>query len=341
MNTLKLGWLILLVLALVAAGGSYNLYQEQTVKMDKNQANREEVEKLQEEQTHKVEWEADKAKDIETLRELAKSQGKWWFLHDIEEEMGTEFVPYFRIIGELKVEDQQDYIYISRNLEVEASYAELIRLFENLERELGFSIENLKITSGTARGDKDRHLATFVLSSLEIKKRFLDELLNIKQESKQVKLTMASLLLTPPWTADQTLALKIDTVDPFIKQDALAMFTVPTGTNKETEMGMPAILPPIDLSPRFRLEGIIKFPNTYVAIIGPDYIMQEGDWLENMLVEDIDARRVTLKEGEQEYFLAIPGFGIQDSGITIGGIPKETLGEQPEFPEFMEQLDAH
>ncbi len=329
MNTLKLGWLIFLMLLLVLTGGGYSLYRKQAEAMRKNQANREEIERLQEEQTHKVDWETEKSKDIGVLRELAKYQGKWWFLHDIEEELGTEFIPLFRTIGELKIEDRRDYTYISRKLKVEASYAELIRLFENLERERGFSIENLKITSGAARSDTGRHLATFVLSSLEIKKKFLDELLAIKPEARQGTLPVESLLLAPPWTDEQMLALKIDTIDPFVKQDVLATLATPGEA-------VPAILPPIDLSPRFRLEGIIKFPQNYIAIIGPDYIVKAGDWLENMQIEDINARRVTLIEGEQEYFMAIPGFATQENEIKIEEAPIEALEQRPEFPEHVE-----
>lgn len=318
MNVLKVGWIIFLVVLVTALMGGYRVYKRQDSAFGKHDKNQQELEKMKKEEQHKGEWEIEKKKDIETLKELAKHHGKWWFLHDIEDELGEEFNPRFLGIGKIKVQDQQDYIYISRHLDIEASYPELIKLFENLERERGFSVEDLKISAGSNAGD-GRHLASFTLSSLEIKKKFLDELLEIEEKKKERKQLAESLILTPPWRDDQLLIVKLNESDPFVKEDAAKFFTIASSGG----IGLPAVVAPIDLSPRYRLEGIIDFPKYRLVIIGPDYILKEGDWLEDMQVESIENQKVTLRQGEQEYFLAIPGFMDLGDGIKIKGVSEK------------------
>jgi hypothetical protein len=323
MNILKAGWIVFLMLLIGAAGGGYYLYREQSLTMRKHIANKRQIERLEKEQKQEVEWKLEEKRDIETLKKLAKKHDKWWFLHDIEEELGGEFRPLFRSIGQMKVEEGQDYLHVSRKVEVEATYPELIRLLENLERERGFSIEGLKISASS--NDAERHNAKFTLSCVEVKKGFLDELLDIEEKKETVSPPTESLVLSPPWDKEQMLVLKTQTIDPFIKLDRERLRGGPEA---------PAILPPIDLSSKYRLEGIISFPQYRLAIIGPDYLLKEGDWLDNMQVIKIDDQRVSLKEGEQEYFLAIPGFAAAENEagvIKIEGIPQESPEQQPEY----------
>jgi hypothetical protein len=275
--------------------------------------NKEKMKKLEEEESKKLEWKAEEEKDIETLKNLAKKQGKWWFLHDIEEELGAEFKPLFRSIGQMKMEDKNDYLYVSRKIQLEASYPEIIKLFENLEKERGFSIEELKIRSSP--NNPERHEASFTLSCVEIKKGFLSELTAMEGKEEEVPLFVDSLLLPPPWDEKQLLVLETEGIDPFVELEEVKKAVVPEG---------PVILPPIDISSKYRLEGIVSFPQYRIAIIGPDYILREGDWLDNMQITSINNHRITLMEGEQEYFMNIPGFATLGDKIKMEPTPEET-----------------
>ena len=101
MNIIKVGWILFLGLLIGAVVGGYHIYRQQTLTMHKHISNKEEIKRLEKEQSQEIDWEPEKQKDIETLKKLAKQQGKWWFLHDIEDELGEEFKPLFRSIGEI------------------------------------------------------------------------------------------------------------------------------------------------------------------------------------------------------------------------------------------------
>jgi hypothetical protein len=327
MNLLKTWWIVFLVLLSIFIVGGYHLYSQQTEKMQKHKQNKEMIKKLEESQEEDTVLKTEEKKDIETLKSLAKQHGKWWFLHDIEDELGDEFKPLFRSIGQMKLEDKADYLYISRKVELEASYNELIRLFENLERERGFSIEELKISA--LPGNPERHHVSFTLSSVEIKKGFINELVGLEEKEEDLNLQVESLVLAPNWDSKQMLALENETIDPFVRQPRIKIVA-----RSET----PEILPPIDLSSKYRLEGIVDFPQYRIAIIGPDYILKEGDWLDNMQVVSIDDRRITLMDGEQEYFMSISGFATDTNRIKIDTMPEDPNVTVDDAIETMGQL---
>lgn len=325
MNILKVGWIIFLVVLSVAVAGGYSVYNKQKLALQKHGKNQEELKKLEEKEKNKGTLDAEKDKDIETLKELSKQHGKWWFLHDIEDELGVEFKPLFISIGKVKLRDMRDYLYISRQMNIEATYPELIKLFENLEREKGFSVEDLKIQAHSP-AQAGRHQVSFTLSSLEIKKKFLDELLEVEGKGKEKEKEdlgqfAESLILSPPWGDEQMLIVKLDKDDPFVREDVSKLLTYSPDSDSDSDI--PAVVAPIDLSSRYRLEGIINFPLYRLAIIGPDYLLKEGDWLEDLQVQSIDKQKITFKQGDQEYFLPVPGFMNAGVGIRIEEVSEE------------------
>jgi len=320
MNILKVGWLIFLILLVAAGGGGYYLYHQQTLQMQRHLANIAEISRYEAEQSTAMEKELEYKEDLQMLENLAKGHDKWWFLQDIEEVLGQEFQPLFRSIGSLKVEDKADYVRISRAIKVEASYPELIRLLEELEKKRGFAIEQLKIVQNP--NNPGQHKAQFVLSSIEIKKGFFDQLRDLEGKKEVAATTnimpTESLIVPPPWKEGQKLVLREEFTDPFVKYEEEKVIEVVTGE--------PEVLEPIDLSATYRLEGIVQFPQYRVAIVSPNYILREGDWLEDKQITSITESKVVLHKGEQEYYLTIPGFTSDSESIKISP-PTPPLGE--------------
>ncbi len=317
-NLLRAGWVLFFILFVWITGTAIYNYRKQSVTMQTHLENKEKIVKLENEQKMKAEWKAEEKKDIEKLKKLAREHGRWWFLHDIEEQLGPQFKPLFESIGPMKLTNERDYVYMSRNIVIEGTYPEIIKLFGNLEKDRGFSIEELSISKLGMRGDEFNleqiNKASFILSSVEVKKDFMDELVGL--ERKQYlgdSFRMESLLLPALWNESEALVLK------YLRKDPFAM---PSGNTVQAVKDKVSILPPIDLSARYRLEGIVNFPLYKLAIIGPDYILKEGDWLEDKQVISISEEKITFKAGKQEYFLSVPAFDSDSEQIKTDTLPE-------------------
>ena len=307
MNVLKAAWIILLLVGISLSGYGYHLYSKQSEELAQYAQNTKLVESYQEHGALSLERELEEKEDIKTLKKLAQEREKWWFLQDIEENLGDKLRPMFKNIGPVTVVDHEDYLEMSRELEVSASYQELIQLFEELEKERGFTIGRLRINRDTQ--DIERQVAQFVLTTIEVKRSFFDQLRNMGADiegTSQMALVSESLIIDPTWQEREKLRLKEEAVDPFISYEDRQILLA-----RQPVVAEEKVMVPINLSSQYRLQGIVQFSKYLVAIISPDHILREGDKLDKKQVVSITRQKVTLIEGPQEYYIDLP----EDSGI--------------------------
>ncbi len=315
MNLFKIAWIVFLVLFMGGTGFGFHLYQEQEHTLSKHKKNKQDIIGLKLQAEKSLEQEFAEKEEIEALQDIGKGYNKWWFLQDIEETLGKQYTPLFTSVGPAKIQEKQDYRRLSRQIEVEGGYSELVELLENLEKEKGFSIEKLSIRQ--SRTVPGKQTASFTLSGVEIKEGIFEQLKDLdgKTEEKKVKFSAESLIIATSWKRNERLIVMEVLSDPFLPP-------LPEAVKTKVRVKAPE---PINLARlgKYKLEGILDFPDFRVAIISPNSILRAGDWLDTKEIISIGKRKVILREGRQEYYLVIPGYMQEKGEIDILSDPTE------------------
>ena len=309
MRSVKLGWMILLTLLTVLSGGGYYLYARQEQRFDRHAANIREIKKLKEQQAKLMQVPEKSEDETEVLKILASQKGELWFLEDIEEQLGLKAGPRFLLIGPVKREEKSNHVVFSRQVSLEAGFSELMRLLDILETKRGFRVSRLQIMVNPV--NPKRHRIDFWLSCIRIKESFLAQLGLDAPLSGREGVKVASLLLDLPFRAGEKLVLEDELGDPFLKLEprktrgpqkkALAK------RSRRRRRSKPLALAPIDLAGEYTLQGIVKVAGRRMALIAPDRVLEEGDWLGKKQLVEIRESKVIFQAGRQKYFLKLPG----------------------------------
>ncbi len=313
MRPVKAGWLLFLILTIILAATGYNHYKKQTEKLERYEANVREVKKLHEQQAKliKATTKTDEVKKAEekVLKLLAEEKGDLWFLEDVEDRLGKSFSPTFVLIGPLHSENKGNHLRFQRQISLEATYPEMIKLLNELEKKRGFTVSKLRISQNKkaaaslskkkkGKTPKIRHRVEFLLSCIKIKESFLTQL-GLQAPVSAKEDYVESLLLAVPWKPGAKLKFGNMFNDPFV--------TVKKKEKRRKKASGPKIFPPIDLAGQYTLQGIIKVAGRRLALISPDLVLEAGDLLDNKKLDKIEAGQILLHEGKQKYFLQLPG----------------------------------
>lgn len=336
MNTLRAAWIAAFLLFVPLMGTSLFTYSSQRKEKKKIESRIQNIKASVEALTE----------DDSTLEKLKKdgkavlkrfniTKDNWWYLGDLEGIKG-KYRPVFKNISRSKVSEGPNFTKLSRLVNMSGTFSEALDLIGNLEDSGDFQIEDLRIS--TDKTDNKKHEMEFWLSFMRIKedvvKKLSDAIEGKSSAKKDKKYHKRSLRFKPRWKKGERLILKKSKRDPFVdlkkrreawlaqikeeqqnltSKQLLAKELRSKGKSKEN-----APLPPLDISLKLVLKGVLSLKGTKMAILDAKfeviasqknlyrYNVRIGDFVGDKKVTRIEDKRVTLKSGKRTYYTVMP-----------------------------------